>query len=373
VVCALVAAPRADVDAAIARAPRPPLTCSACVIVDDRGHTLFARSALTARPNASTTKIVTALVVRHRAALDEVVTVSPAAAATGGGGLDLDPGDRYSVDALLHALLMTSSNEAAVALAEHSAGSHARFVALMNERAEAMGARATHFVTAHGLDAPEHYSCARDLARFGLRLLDDPVLARIVGTSTTTIEGPAGTETLDNRNVLLESYRGATGVKTGYTALAGDVLVASATRSDRTVVVVTMGASSDEAAAVEATALLDRGWQLLARTVVTAAGRAVATLYFDPAGATEVVTGAPVRGPWRRADVELSFEPDPAVAPPLAAGDAVGEIAVSAGDEIVARVPAVVRSGVAPTQTSWGGRLVGTVLRALGGLVPGIP
>lgn len=115
--------------AGAARAPvPPPLSCRACLVVDDRGRVLFARAADERLPNASTTKIVTALVVVATADGDDVVLVSPGAAATGGGGLDLQPGEAYTVDALLHALLLTSSNDAAVALAEHVAGSEADFV-----------------------------------------------------------------------------------------------------------------------------------------------------------------------------------------------------------------------------------------------------
>jgi len=345
------------------------LACASCVIVDENGTVLFSRAALEPRANASTTKIVTALVVRDRAELDEVVTVSETAAATGGGGLDLSSRDRYEVESLLYALLMTSSNEAAVALAEHVAGSEPRFVALMNRTAAALGARATHFVTAHGLDMPSHYSCARDLALFGLELLRDPVLAEIVDTTTTTIPGPAGRVVLENRNVLLEGYKGASGIKTGYTALAGDVLVASARRGSRAVVAVTMGATSDEVAAVEATALLDRGWMLLARTVIFPADRALATLVYDPSGATEVVAGEPIRGPWPLEDIAISFEPAAGITPPLAAGDEVGRVTVRHDGRIVAEAPALARDPIpAADGTTWGETLLTGLLRALGSL-----
>ncbi|MDQ3962705.1 MAG: serine hydrolase, partial [Actinomycetota bacterium] len=263
--------------AAAPAGPGPDLTCAACYLVDDTGRVLFARAARDPRPNASTTKMITALVVRADTAGDEVVTVSATAAATTGGGLALEPGDRYTVDALLHALLMTSSNDAAVALAEHVAGNEAAFVAEMNRVSERMGADETHNVTAHGLDSSGHHASARDLAAFAATILADPVLARIVGTTRTSIAGPDGRELIENRNVLLEGYRGATGVKTGYTAGSGNVLVASARRGERTLIAVAMGSQD---ATADARRLLDHGWDALAHMSLIAAGAPVATLVF---------------------------------------------------------------------------------------------
>ena len=243
-------------------APPEEVSCTACVVVHDDNTILWARAAGEALPNASTTKMATALVVRRDAALDEQVTVSEAAAATGGGGLDLLPGDVYSVAALLHALLMTSSNDAAVALAEHVAGTQEAFVAEMNELVGELGARDTTFVTPHGLDTSGHAASPRDLALVGARLLDDPVLAAIVATETTAVSGSRGPQELVNTNLLLDGYRGALGIKTGETALAGQVLVGAAERRGRLVVAVAMQSSD---AAADAADLLDYGFARVAR------------------------------------------------------------------------------------------------------------
>ena len=164
--------------AARAAAGPPQVTCEACLVVDENGRALFQRAAATLLPNASTTKMTTALVVVSRAELDDVVVVSDRAAGTGGGGLDLAPGSRYVVRSLLFALLLTSSNDAAVALAEHVGGSEAAFVAAMNRYVAELGARDTNYVTAHGLDTPGHGSSARDLALIATELLDDPAARR---------------------------------------------------------------------------------------------------------------------------------------------------------------------------------------------------
>lgn len=227
---------------AAAGGPSPPdsVTCVACVVEDDTGRMLWGRAEHDPLPNASTTKIVTALVTVEEVDLDEEVVVSTGAAATGGGGLDLMPGDRYSVAALLHALLMTSSNDAATALAEHVAGSQEAFVAEMNETLDRLGGEDSTFVTPHGLDTPGHEASAADLAMAGAALLENPVLEHIVGRREAEITGSGGTQLLENTNLLLDRYPGAIGIKTGSTALAGEVLVGAAERGGETVVAVAM-------------------------------------------------------------------------------------------------------------------------------------
>ena len=227
--------------------------------MDDTGAVLWKRAPDRRLPNASTTKIVTALAVMRRASLDERVTVSRNAADTGAGGFDLEAGAVFTVEELLRALLLTSSNDSAVALAEHVSGTERKFVALMNRLARRLGAGGTHFVTAHGLDRPGHRSTARDLALLAAELLENPVLAGMVALRRSRIGGPEG-GLLRNRNVLLKRYRGAIGVKTGYTAEAGDVLVAAAERGGRRLIAVALDAVN---AASDARKLLDYGWSAL--------------------------------------------------------------------------------------------------------------
>jgi D-alanyl-D-alanine carboxypeptidase (penicillin-binding protein 5/6) len=349
-----------DIPGATAAEARVRVTCEACLLVDDGGRTLFARRPHEPRANASTTKMLTALVVRRRARPDDVVTVSAAAAATGGGGLDLHTGERFTVESLLRALLLTSSNDAAVALAEHVAGSETAFVAAMNARAVRMGLRRTHAESSHGLDRPGHFASAADLARVAGRLLRDPLLASIVGAPRSTIPGPAGPITLENRNVLLETYSGAIGVKTGYTDDAGDVLVAAARRAGRLLIAVAMG--SDDAVA-DCRRLLDLGFARLRTSVAVPARAAVGWLVFDPAGATLATTVRAVRGPWRRGSLRLSFDPDPGVRPPVAPGEGVGTIVVAAPRGVVTSVRAVSAAPLPAPSSSPVLELLGDVLR----------
>ena len=343
---------------------RPEPTCRACLLVADDGAVLFARAAETPLPNASTTKIATALVVVRHAALAELVTVSPAAAATGGGGLALAPGDVYSVRDLLYAMLLTSSNDAAVALAEHVSGSVGAFVAEMNALARRLGARRAHFSNPHGLDQAGHAVSARALAVLAEALLDEPTLAAIVATPRTVIAGPGGPVELVNRNPMLEAFPGATGVKTGYTGAAGNVLVASAERSGRRLIAVVMGSAD---AAADAGALLRYGFRVLARTVLLARGAELGSIVVDPAGAVTVAAGRTLRGSARPETVSWRLLAG-RVRLPLAPGERVGTVVVEALGEPLGRVPAVAAKALEPAPQGPAARLLVALLAALGTL-----
>jgi D-alanyl-D-alanine carboxypeptidase len=367
------------------------VSCAACVVMDDTGRVLWGRAASAARPNASTTKMVTGLVVVGATEPGEVVQVSSPAASVGGGGLDLDSGDVYTVQDLLYALLLTSSNEAASALAEHVSGSQEAFVGRMNRRAARLGASGTHFVNPHGLDAAGHVSTAKDLARIALALLDRPLLARVVATERTTIETPTGTAIIENRNPLLDGYLGAVGVKTGRTLGAGDVLVGAARRRGRTVVTVAM-ASRDVLA--DSRRLLDFGFREAARrdrarerahihTHTRAAlaelgepGTAVAALVFDLAGATDVVASrgdldvvvASGEGPF-----DVVYEPRVGIELPLDAGERIGTLTIVDGGGTVAQVGAISSNPVPPSGNSWIVDALAGILRFAGWLAAGLP
>ncbi len=347
--------------AVAAGAPEKPIeaTCFACLVVDESGNRLWARRAEVPVPNASTTKMATALLVMKEAELDDQVTVSQAAASTGGGGLDLLPGDVYELEDLLYALLLTSSNDAAVALAEHSAGTVEAFMADLNPLVDRLGAHDTHFETPHGLDEPGHVSTAWDLALLAGEVLEDPVLSEIVATPAIEIEGPKGTIELENRNVLLEGYRGAIGVKTGYTLLAGNVLVAAAERDDRTLISVALRSVD---AAADSRLLLDYGFERLSRTVLVRADQPVGDLVMDPGGAATVVAGRTSRG--SSTEVSIRFVPDEGLDAGIEVGDRVGSILVEDGGTVVDTVPAVAAEEVESSEQPWVTDLLGGIIEA---------
>jgi serine-type D-Ala-D-Ala carboxypeptidase (penicillin-binding protein 5/6) len=212
-------------------------------------------------PIASLTKMMTALVVVDRVPARATARITAEALAYTGSGVGLLPrGKRVSVNALLHGLLLPSGNDAAIALALRAAGSVPQFVDLMNRRAREMGLVCTRFSSVSGITDRGNHSCAPDLAALGRAVLREPRLARIVRRRAALLPFPIKGRKLYlyNNNPLLRSgYRGATGIKTGYTVAAGRCLVASAQRGRVRLGVVLLG-SPDPAA--QARRLLDRGF-----------------------------------------------------------------------------------------------------------------
>ena len=198
------------------------------------GRVLWSREAGQELPIASLTKMMTALIVAAHARPDARVLITRQAVDFSGSGVGLLPlGKRVTVRALLYGLLLPSGNDAAIALAQHVAGTQARFVAMMNERAQAMGLRCTHFTTVSGIVDQGNRSCPSDLAVLAHAVLDRPELARIVGSSSAVLRFPikGGKLYLYNNNPLLRlGFPGTDGVKTGYTVAAGQCLVATARR-----------------------------------------------------------------------------------------------------------------------------------------------
>lgn len=241
VASAALGAAAALVWACMAQAAVPdrfPGAAAAYLVIAD-GQPLWAAEADKPLPSASLTKLMTALLVVESAQGESVVTVSRTAARATGARMGLATGARLSVSDLLAGLLLRSGNDACIALAEHVAGSEARFVARMNERARAWGLSATRFSNACGFDAPGHHASARDLAALARRLLAVPELARLVAQERLEVAGADGRRyALANTNLLFGVVPGLAGVKTGYTARAGHCLVAYAKRDGREVLVV---------------------------------------------------------------------------------------------------------------------------------------
>lgn len=209
----------------------------AAVLLDaGTGTRIYEKQANAQLAPASTTKMVTAYLALARGNLDDRVVITAGDLAVD-SVLGLTPGEVWSLEDLVYALLLSSDNAAALAIARHIAGSEAAFVALMNEQVERWGLRDTHFANPHGLDDPEHYSSAADLAEIALRCLENPVFAEIVRTR----EHQVGWRTLVNLNELLRSYDGALGVKTGTTAGAGQCLVSAVSRPEGRAICVVLG------------------------------------------------------------------------------------------------------------------------------------
>jgi len=317
----------------------PRLGAGSAIVMDwETGEILYTKDAYSRRDPASTTKVLTALIVLERARLADQVKISPRAANTPGSSMHIRAGEVYSVHDLLHGLLLRSGNDAAAALAEHVAGSVEAFAVLMNEKARALGAKNSHFENPHGLTSAQHYSTAYDLAVITSHALRDERFAGIVAQRQRplTYENLGRQVMLHNTNALLSSLPGADGVKTGTTAAAGKCLIASATRDEQKLVAVVLRAGNRFG---EAATLLNWAFDNFRLAHLGRQG--------------EVVVSAPVRlGRVRQVPAELARDLplvlprkapavprlevhiDPQVQAPVRRGQVVGKAVVRDGSEV---------------------------------------
>lgn len=215
---------------------------SAIVMERTSKRVLYDKNCNEHLPVASTTKIVTALTTLNNANLDDIVEIPAEACGIEGSSIYLRAGEHLTVRELLYGLMLRSGNDAAVALALHTAGSINKFADMMNETAAKLGLKDCHFVNPHGLHDDDHYCSANDLAVITCEALNNPDFCEIVSAKSYRIanEGYDYDRVLVNKNKLLSNCDGADGVKTGYTKKAGRCFVGSATRNGMQVVVVVL-------------------------------------------------------------------------------------------------------------------------------------
>jgi len=213
----------------------------ALVMDGQTGRVLYEKNADSRSLIASTTKIMTALIVCEQCNVLDRMRIPKEAVGIEGSSMYLQEGEVLTVQALLYGLMLRSGNDAAVALAIYCGGTVEGFSQLMNDKARQLGLDNTHFVNPHGLDAPEHYSSARDLAILAAYAMENPIFSKTVSTKTVQI----GQRSLRNHNKLLWQLDGANGVKTGYTKAAGRILVSGAKRQGRQLICVTINAPDD--------------------------------------------------------------------------------------------------------------------------------
>lgn len=220
----------------------PAVSAASAILVDaDSGRVLFAKDAHTKRLIASTTKLMTALVaVESTPHLGKTITMTMDYVAEG-SSMYLKLGEEISLHDLLYGLLLSSGNDAALAIAGLCAGDAETFVGWMNEWAEELGMTDTHFANPNGLDHEEHYSTAYDMALLARAALQNETVAEIVATKTAQVAG----RSLSNHNKLLWRYEGCIGMKTGYTEHAGRTLVSAARRNGQTLICVTLKDPND--------------------------------------------------------------------------------------------------------------------------------
>ncbi|MDR2501935.1 MAG: D-alanyl-D-alanine carboxypeptidase, partial [Oscillospiraceae bacterium] len=310
---------------------------------------LYARGADERREPASVTKIMTQLLIVEAVeagtlTLDEIVTASASAAGIGGSQMYLEEGERISVRDLMKALTVNSANDAAVVMAERIAGSEEAFAKLMNERAGALGMADTHFTNASGLyPDDEHYTTARDVAIMSRELMGHELIREFTTIWTGTLRD--GTFNLANTNRLIHDYKGATGLKTGYTSRAGYCLSAAAERDGIEYIAVVLGCDTGAIRFGEAAALLDfafNNYVLISLLpseplppVPVVLGKARYVQPVPEGDVCLVVTKAEARVIEKRISILT------AVPAPVLEGERLGAIVVHSGDRIIAELDIV--------------------------------
>jgi len=345
--------------------PPKPMAKAALLIDSDSGQILYQKNVNRKMFPASTTKIMTTLLALENSSLDAQVTVSRRAAEIGGTRVGLQPGEKVQMKDLLYILMLSSANDAAIAIAEHVSGSVEGFAELMNDRAREMGTQNTHFVNPHGMPDKNHYTTARDLALIGQQAMQNITFRRIVRTLNYRVErkknmsaellaeverleniyGPVQ-EDFYNHNKLLGNgryrYSGANGVKTGYTVDAGQCIVASAKRGDRELIAVVLNSQGNNLW-TDAALLLDYGFDsfnavalVKPREMITDAevSHGKKNVVLETAGFLNYAF--PVG---EKQQVNRQVELDENINAPIKEGDRLGELVLTSGSEEIGRVP----------------------------------
>lgn len=333
-----------------ARAAEPfTVGAKGAVLIDGAsGRVLFGQNENAQYPMASTTKVMTTLLALEHASLDEQVTAGKNAHGVTGTSLYLSEGETLSMEHMLYGLMLRSGNDAAVAVAEHIAGSVPKFAELMNAKANELGIDA-HFVNPHGLDADGHQISALGLALLFREAMKNPQFRTITGTQRKVIPwvGNEYSRVLENKNKLLSTYEGATGGKTGYTGKAGRCLVFSAERDGMELIGAVLNCPTwfDTA-----TQLLDYGFENFRPERAFNQGERVASVRVrgGTEKAVDVLAGEPLAtavpvGQLTRTDIDLPAS----VSAPVYAGEALGSAAITGGRRVYAQCPLVAASNIA--------------------------
>ena len=313
------------------------------------GKVLFEQDADKALPPASVTKIMTLLLVMEAVdggsvSLDDIVTASAHASSMGGSQIYLKEGEQMTVSDMIKSVVISSANDAAVALAEHIAGSEETFVAKMNEKAAALGMKNTHFENTNGLDdtAQNHLTSARDIALMSAELITKhPKVLEYSSIWMDSVRG--GTFGLTNTNRLIRFYRGANGLKTGSTSKAKFCISATAERDGMTLIAVVMGSPTRDIRNAEASKMLDYGF----------ANYALYRLEKEDMGEIKVLGGTAqsckishgeltaVVESEKKGSIEIVTELPESAAAPIKSGDVVGTIRIMSDDTEIGKTDIV--------------------------------
>ncbi len=326
----------------IAQAREVDTSAKACVIIDQHtGRILLEHNAHTPLPMASTTKVMIVLMAIEQGDPTAPVTCSRNAFGVPGTSIYLSQGETLTLEDMLYGLMLASGNDAAVAIAEHIGGSVEDFCRMMTARAAELGCESTVFLTPHGLPCEGHYTTASDLALIAREAMTHETFRRIVSTQRAKIpwEGRDYDRVLNNKNRLLSTYEGATGIKTGYTKAAGRCLVFGAERNGMSIIGVVLNCYDwfDEAAR-----LMDIAFAENEAITMMAAGECLRTLEVTNANGSTVqavltadLTGVAPVNSLPHVEIDLPETLDA----PVQAGDIIGEVRMVHQEHVLCAVP----------------------------------
>ena len=301
------------------------------------GRVLYEKNADQQALIASTTKIMTALIVCEQCNVLDRVRIPKEAVGIEGSSMYLQEGEVLTIQELLYGLMLHSGNDAAVALAIYCGGTVEGFAQLMNDKAHRLGMNNTHFENPNGLDSPGHYSTARDMALLSSYAMKNPIFAKTVSTKQITV----GSRCLQNHNKLLWRVEGADGIKTGYTKAAGRILVSSAVRNGRRLIVVTMNAPDDWR---DHHLLLNDGFEGYCLRTIVSKGDCVGTVEVagGESGAVELIANVDFCYPLRQGEsVDVVIQEPGFVYAPVSEGDQAGYAYICIDGTSVGKIPMV--------------------------------
>lgn len=306
------------------------------ILVDAQtGRVLYEKNADERALIASTTKIMTALVVCEQCNVLDRMRIPREAVGIEGSSMYLKEGEVLTIQELLYGLMLHSGNDAAVALAIYCGGTVEGFAELMNDKAHQLGMENTHFENPNGLDNPGHYSTAADMAVLAAYAMENPIFAQTVSTKTVTV----GNRYLRNHNKLLWQVEGADGVKTGFTKAAGRILVSSAVRDGRRLVAVTMNAPDDWN---DHKTLLESGFSQYAVEQIVSAGQCLGTVEVagGEAGTVELIAAEDFSYALADGEKVSIVLPKPGfVYAPVIQGQEAGFAMICLGDTTIGEIP----------------------------------
>ena len=338
-------------------AEKPSITADSAIVVEaTTGRVVYEKNADEVRPPASMTKILTCILAMEQMRPHTLVTISPMVAATEDVFFDWYPGNQLEAQDLLRAMMLISENGAAVAIAQQVSGTVPLFSKMMNEKAREIGCENTNFANPNGLPNRNHYSTARDMAKIAVYCMRNAEFRKLVGARKDVVRWayPKGKYVeVENTNELLETYAGATGLKTGWTMAAGGCLAASAKRNGVELIAIIMHAEDTETRFTDARKILDYGFGQVKMHKGINKDRVDKKIWVKGGTSARVSVGPaedvnyPLMQGEKASHYSVSYDLPFVMEAGIKKGQKVGEMILKYDDKPVAKIPVIAHEDVA--------------------------